>query len=111
MQPISCNCEKCQRMCEGSTCLPTPQEAAVLVSRFPGRMAEYVFSKTVTAPAPAGREGQGLPLCSTNLGRCTFRSVEGCELHELGLKPMEGRLAHHDRDTHAVRMSVLATWN
>ena len=98
-------------MCETSTCLPTPQEAAALQARFPERMAEYVFSRTVIAPAPAGREGQGLPLCSTNLGRCTFRSAEGCELHALGLKPMEGRLAHHDRNTDAVRMSVLAHWN
>jgi hypothetical protein len=103
-------------MCEHSTCLPTPEEASKLISRgYGARMATYAFSPDreryrFVGPSIVGCEG-GRLLSSTKGGACTFRRDDGrCELHDLNLKPMEGRLAHHSRDWLPVRMEVVARW-
>jgi hypothetical protein len=113
MTPITCACERCRAMCAHSACVPTPAEARELMRRgYAARMAAYkpfgTDDQAVVAPAVVGAEGGERRRTD---GRCTFHTEDGkCELHSLGLKPMEGRLAHHDRDWRAVRHAVNATW-
>lgn len=115
MSPIACNCSVCRAMCEGSTCLPTPEGARALIRAGLGdRLASYAFHtdqglQRFIGPAPAGMEG-GRELPDTRRGRCTFKTAEGCELHAGGLKPQEGQLAHHDRHWLPIRMEVCRTW-
>lgn len=100
-------------MCELSTCLPTPEEARSLIAAGLGhRLARYEWREPVPhaiGPAPAGNEGATLP--STRFGPCTFFRDKRCELHALGLKPYEGRIAHHTRSWVAVRTTALRRWN
>lgn len=109
MKQVSCDCPKCRAMCEHSVCLPTPQEAASLLERFPTRMGKYRFDdgREYTAPATVGFEGR--VLSNTNMGSCTFHKNGLCELHNNG-KPLEGRLAHHDTPWQQVRLHVISTW-
>lgn len=48
----------------------------------------------IVAPAIVGYEKQEAPFLPH--GRCAFLVAGRCQLHDLGLKPTEGRLAHHD---------------
>ena len=109
-----CSCASCRAMCEQSTCMPTPGEARALIragharrlARYEPRGSDvYAF----VAPAPTGHEGATLR--TTNSGCCTFLSAGRCELHEPGLKPLEGRLAMHDRPWPLVRKQVYFSWS
>lgn len=117
MSPTDCTCSTCCSMCAESVCMPTPAQVLELERRgYQGRLAFYdprgpqgQQRPRFIAPAPKGREGQILPTTS-GYGACTFYDGERCELHALGLKPEEGRLAHHDRDPMEVRHLVYMTW-
>lgn len=108
MQPITCACEQCRAMCRNSTCLCSPDDVQRLIDAgFKDRLAAYVFpAGRAIGPAPAsgGREHS-----TTRMGACTFFS-EGCELHDAGLKPTEGQLAHHTRHWIEVRQAVMQQW-
>lgn len=114
LTPISCACEHCAGMCARTTCLPTPDEARALIrAGFADRLATYRFwpqgaGMDYVGPAPAGQEGsRDLP--NTKAG-CTFHKGGLCELHDLGLKPWEGRVAHHTRDSQPIRQAVMRSW-
>ncbi len=116
MTPASCACPRCVAMCRHSTCLPTPDEALTLIEQgYGARLARYEWIGCGSAvpnaigPAPKGREG--MTLYDTQQGACTFHLPDGrCELHDLGLKPLEGRLARHDRPWMPIRTAVLKRW-
>lgn len=101
-------------MCAGSTCLPTPAEARALIQAGYGpRLATFKFSPhedklRFVGPAPKG--GEGARDVNNSRCACTFFDGKDCELHALGLKPLEGRLAHHTRDWLEVREHVASTW-
>lgn len=112
MNEVVCSCEKCRAMCEHSVCLPTPAEARSLVRAGYGeKMRRYEWvdksGKTVVVVAPA------MVGCDrtdkTMGGSCSFYREGLCELHE-GMKPLEGRLAHHDRHWLPIRLAVLKHW-
>jgi hypothetical protein len=101
-------------MCAHSVCLPTPEEARILIKRGYGpRLATYQLCPDPTqlvfvGPAPKGKEGaRALPDTGA---ACTFYTDGECELHDLGLKPLEGRLAHHDRDPAPIRIHMSTLW-
>ncbi len=103
-------------MCAHSTCLPTPDEAKKLIDAGYGdRLARYEWQgcgwavPNAVGPAPKGKAGK--TLSTTQAGECTFRLEDGrCELHDKGLKPLEGRLARHDRPWQPIRIEVLRHW-
>ena len=97
-------------MCATSTCFPTPVEVRALIKRgYAGRLARYetLAGDRVVGPAPVDHDGSVLALSTR---QCTFYRDGLCELHDAGLKPMEGRLAHHDRHPLPVRLRVLSEW-
>jgi hypothetical protein len=49
----------------------------------------------ILKPAMKGSEGERAPWEVRTLRGCTFWKEGKCELHVLGLKPTQGRLAHH----------------
>lgn len=110
-KPVECSCHQCQAMCANSVCLPTPKEVGQLVKQgYGNRLATYQFDSNslYQAPATVGYENKILP--RTNMGACTFFKNGKCELHDLGLKPLEGRLAHHSRPWQLVRLEVIKHW-
>lgn len=114
MTPIECDCPKCASLCAHSTCLPTPSEARDLIrAGYASRLATYKFTPSAdlpafVGPAPKGKEG-ARDLMHTREG-CTFFDGKHCELHVLGLKPLEGKLAHHTRPWEPIRFHVMQHW-
>jgi len=111
MKESVCSCEKCKQMCAHSVCIPTPEEARELMRRgYVNRMSQYTFmdGESYLAPSPAGLEGAHLS--HTNMGACTFFKDGLCELHDKGLKPLEGRLANHDLQWQPIRFHVISQW-
>ena len=110
MKETTCSCAECRQMCERSCCLPTPDEARALIRAGHGaRLSRYSFpAGRVIGPSPAGMEGADLT--DTNHGACTFYRGGLCELHDAGLKPLEGRLAGHGKPWLPIRQHVVSHW-
>ena len=99
-----CTCEKCRSLCR-EPCWPTPDEARELMARgFGAKMmltwVERPSGHTLLlCPAVAGYDGTFAPVpnewdLDNADKRCTMLTDDGlCALHDLGLKPLEGRLA------------------
>ena len=105
LEGSECSCTVCRHMCERRPCWGTPEDIKKILDYGFGLrlMRDYwsggvntdVGSIDIISPAIVGCEGGSAP--SWPSGRCTFLTDEGlCELHDLGLKPIEGRAAHHD---------------
>lgn len=94
-----CQCELCISMCMTSPCIPTPSEAAKIEIRFPGTIIPTIIGSPETGEtdivmAPKGDRFffKGRQMC-----QCHFLTEEGkCRLHELKMKPIEGRMMHHE---------------
>lgn len=85
-------------------CWPTPDEAKAIIGVGLGDklMVDYWINidrpdTDILCPAVPGYEGRGAPSWrefSDKDSRCVFQSADGlCELHDMGLKPIEGRLS------------------
>lgn len=111
-EPETCSCDICKSMCE-RPCWPTPEEAFALIEAGLGprlMQDEWVPAPQLLCPALIGHEGGYAPFIP--YGKCTFQTADGlCELHNLGLKPFEGRMAHHDHTVNkGLHPSVAETW-
>lgn len=90
-------------------CLGTPKDITNLIrAGYTNRLANTLWR--------AG-EKDGIPPLTMIQARkeahgCTFLTKDGlCELHDKGLKPTEGRLAHHDKlDNDELHYAVARTW-
>lgn len=79
---------------------------AIESAGFSGRL-EWVTARHEGSPLPA------VLVLAPRLehGACTFYGAGGCELHALGLKPVEGRLALcGGRSVPGVRLEVARAW-
>lgn len=95
LQPSVCSCDKCKNLCRIAPCLPTPDDVIKLVL---AGYASRLLPTTWAAGVPFGLPEIELvaPQYDNKRGCCTFLTDDGlCELHDKGLKPTEGRLAHH----------------
>lgn len=125
----ACDCRVCVSMCKRNPCWPTPKEAQAISDVGFGKrlMADWWEepgdSRTlILCPASVGHEGKMAPempllanlTASWSKGRCTFLTKAGrCELHDRGLKPLEGRVMHHKStvdDSTAVRAHIVSLW-
>jgi len=94
-----CSCDTCKNMCIHRPCWPTPEESSDLIDAGYGNRLMYDWwvlpggEIPIISPAIVGYENQRAPLFPT--GRCTFLTKENlCELHDIGLKPFEGRMSN-----------------
>lgn len=88
-----CSCNTCQDMCKRAPCLGTPDEMLTLIKK---GYADRLQRGTWAAGRQYGIPDVDLivlPKYDEQKGACTFFSEGKCELHDLGLKPLEGRLA------------------
>lgn len=93
-KPVECKCQECKKQCR-TPCLGTPQDILELVE------AGYMDKLMPTHWAVGlvlGKLSYTIPMIQaiqTDEGWCIFHKNGLCCLHELGLKPTEGRLSHH----------------
>ena len=95
-----CTCVSCQDMCR-KPCYPTPPDAEKLINAgFADKLRiedSYETGVYVVAPVFKGRNGVDDPQYDySRHDGCAFLCDGLCELHDLGLKPLEGRLVIHN---------------
>lgn len=91
----ACACDKCKAMCKKTPCLGTPEEM-IRISKagFTEKLAETKWLVGILHGTHQKPVSIIAPLM-TDTG-CAFQDENGlCILHDLGLKPMEGRLTNN----------------
>jgi hypothetical protein len=92
-----CDCDQCKAMCH-SPCCGTPDEIRKIIDAgYGGRLCLDDWPNEITDlhPALKGYEGKTAPYQTMSREGCTFWIDGKCELHDKGLKPSGGKLAHH----------------
>lgn len=85
-----------------------------LMSEFWANAKEGQIDIDFPAPAIKGYEGKKSPFWPKSDEGCTFWNEDGlCDLHDLGLKPIEGRLANckSEDNMQGVHEEVARTWD
>jgi hypothetical protein len=109
-------------MCYVSPCFPTPVDAARIIDAgfsdqlMPtafiditrdGKQYELIAPKAIDTPAIVNGT-------RVVLNKCTFLDKhDKCSLHDLGLKPTEGKIARHGalpEETLNLRVAICKTW-
>lgn len=92
-KPTQCSCKKCQSMCE-TPCLGTPQDIFAIIE---AGYSDKVCYTEWAAGIILGFTNQIIPMVQVKEenGKCVFFQNGKCQIHDLGLKPTEGRLASH----------------
>jgi hypothetical protein len=101
MYEIECSCDICSSMCH-CPCAPTVDEAEQLINAGYGNrlmLDDRSWGPSMLKPAYKSLEGKPTPdiVLAYHPDGCTFWKDGLCELHNLNLKPLEGRLAYHER--------------
>ena len=84
-------------MCR-APCSGTPHDMELLIEAgYANRLMydDWCDGERMLKPALKGYEGETAPFIIATKGGCTFWKDNKCELHELKLKPLQGKLAHH----------------
>ena len=93
-KPSVCRCVTCQNQCK-TPCLGTPEDILRLIDAGYGDKLKPTLWLVGMA---LGRLDYPIPMIQatqTSEGWCIFFKDGLCELHDLGLKPTEGKLSHH----------------
>ncbi len=104
-----CNCSKCQKQCN-VPCLGTPDDILKLIEA--GYKDKLIVSTWIVGMM---LEKYPEPIVMFQAKRtengCVFFKNGLCELHDLGLKPTEGKLSHHEirLDNYIFELSL--NWN
>ena len=108
--PIECKCQKCKQQCK-TPCLGTPEDILRLIK------AGYKERLAITHWWVGIARGKlDFPVIMIQArqeenGYCTFFRDGLCELHDLGLKPTEGRLSHHSITKENFKFGKSLSWN
>ena len=93
-----CACSKCQSMCK-TPCIGTPNEMIdIALAGYADRIALTGWAAGMLFGTHNRMVDIIAPLYDEKKGSCTFYTDGRCELHEAGLKPMEGRFASCKED-------------
>lgn len=122
LKPSECSCWKCQRMCE-RPCWGTPEDLQKIIDAgYSNRLMLDWWNASedidkgffILAPALKGAEGKAAPFNPKSKEGCTFFNNGLCDLHSLGLKPSEGKLAScnkkHSAKEIGLHEEVARTW-
>lgn len=92
-----CDCNKCSLMCHAPCCgTPDDMKALIQAGLGPRLMHDDLpGGADMIKPALKGYEGKKSPWNTFSFMGCTFWKKGKCELHDLGLKPLQGKLSHH----------------
>lgn len=108
-KPTNCKCQKCKQQCH-TPCLGTPQDIERLIeSGYADRLAVTVWG----AGMIMGVINRPVYMVQAKAGEewCTFFQNGLCELHDLGLKPTEGRLSSHAIKIENFKPKKSISWN
>lgn len=93
-KPVCCKCQECKKQCMRAPCLGTPDDILKLIEAgFADKLALTHWATGLFL----GRVNYTIRMIqaiATEQG-CIFFENGLCQLHDLGLKPTEGKLSHH----------------
>ena len=96
IKETSCSCDKCKNMCRTAPCLGTPEDIIkICEAGFQGKIALTGWATGLVM----GVYHKPITMLQAKFenGKCSFLDDNDlCILHDLGLKPTEGKLAHHN---------------
>ena len=107
--PVSCKCPQCQKQCLRAPCLGTPADILKLIE------AGYADKLIATEWATGLFLGKlnftvkMIQIKHTKQG-CSFFKNGLCTLHDLNLKPTEGKLSHHTIKAENFDFNKSLTW-
>lgn len=116
--PTECDCERCSLMCM-APCCGTPEDMMTLMDKGYGSRLmlddwpDYNGNPNLIKPAMKGSEGCKAPWETRTAEGCTFWKDGKCELHSIGLKPTQGKLALHGQnedETYYIADIIRASW-
>lgn len=109
-EPVSCKCALCKSQCRRTPCLGTPQDIwALIEAGYGDRLALTAWGVGMMVgklPFPVPM----VQIVQTPDG-CAFFKDGLCQLHDLGLKPTEGRLSHHSVTAENFDFNRSLSWN
>ena len=108
-KPTNCKCQECKKQCLRAPCLGTPQDILRLIDA--GYADKLSFTEWATALF-LGRVGYTIKMIQakqTDTG-CIFFENGLCQLHDLGLKPTEGRLSNHTIKAENYQFNKSLSW-
>jgi len=94
-KPLSCKCQACKKQCETAPCLGTPEDIEKLIDAGYG---SKIFATTWASGIVLGIIDYPIEMYQAEFvprHGCIFFKDGLCQLHDLGLKPTEGKLSHH----------------
>lgn len=109
-KPTACKCAICKEQCR-TPCLGTPEDILRLIKAGYGnrlKLTQWCVGMLV------GKIPYPITMIQAQLednGYCTFFHDGLCELHDLGLKPTEGKLSSHILSKDNFQFSKSLSWN
>lgn len=119
----SCKCRSCQSMC-CRPCWGTPVDMRKIIDAGFGKaLCEDTWfgdanednillhvTFTILCPNLKDNPRNVMPLLPYSEEGCVFWNKGLCDLHDKGLKPLEGKIAHHNRNKD-YPSAIALTWN
>lgn len=106
-----CTCSSCKQMCSRQVCIGTPDDILKIAE---AGYAHLLVPTTWAAGIYAGIPPIQMVQLSPGANGCCMFENGLCKLHDKGLKPTEGVLAHHSNDPTAreshVTVATAKTW-
>lgn len=102
----ACKCDACKQMCRRSVCFGTPNDILQLIN------GGFEDKLQVSYWLDLEWNGHWPLITPIQLDNgCIFLTTDGlCHLHDLKLKPTEGRLSHHAIPDLGLRRGMCFTW-
>lgn len=110
-KPVECKCTICKSQCQKQVCLGTPEDIVKLVNAgYSDRLMRTMWGAGVMMGLVKEPVEIVAPYYDRAKGSCTFFTNGLCELHDLGLKPTEGKLSHHSTDVDNFNAKKSLSW-
>lgn len=110
-KPIECKCVKCKEQCN-TPCLGAPEDIQKLVEAgYKDRLKDTVWAAGILMGVIDTPIKMVQALKDADTGKCTFFKNGLCELHDLGLKPTEGKLSYHSVTIENYKGQKSLSWN
>jgi len=110
-KPSFCKCVKCKSQCS-TPCLGTPEDIQKLVDAgFKDRLKATTWAAGIIMELIDEPINMVQATYDEEKKACTFFNNGLCELHDLGLKPTEGKLSYHTITKENYTPQKALSWN
>lgn len=109
-KPCQCQCNECIKQCMKTPCLGTPDDILKLID---AGYKDYLNFTLWAVGMLTGHINYPIPMVQAiyNDRGCVFFRNSLCVLHDLGLKPTEGRFSYHSIPKTKQSLNDTLSWN